>query len=78
MFGYLNRLVDQCNNTYHRSVDKKPPDTDYSALAEEIESIHKAPTFKLVIESGLLSARIFLAKAAPKIDQEKYVLLILH
>ena len=30
--GYLNKLVDQCNNTYHRSIGKKPVDADYSDL----------------------------------------------
>ena len=44
--GYLNRLVDQYNNIYHRSIDKNPVDVDYSALTENIESSHKAPKFK--------------------------------
>ena len=26
----LNKLVDQYNKTYHRSIGKKPIDTDYS------------------------------------------------
>ena len=43
--GYLNKRVVQCNSTYHRFVDKKPVDTDYSALTEEIESTRKAPKF---------------------------------
>ena len=30
-----------------------------------------------VIESGLLSTKIFLTKVAPKIGQDKYLLLIL-
>ena len=29
---YLNKLVDQYNNTYHYSINKKPINTDYSAL----------------------------------------------
>ena len=29
---YLNKLVDQYNNTYHHSINKKPINTDYSAL----------------------------------------------
>ena len=29
---YLNKLVDQYNNTYHYSINKKPITTDYSAL----------------------------------------------
>ena len=28
--GYLNKLVDEHNNTYHRSIYKKSIDTDYS------------------------------------------------
>ena len=43
--GYLNKPVVQCNSTYHRFVDKKTVDTDYSALTEEIESTRKAPKF---------------------------------
>ena len=45
--GYLNKLVDQCYNTYHHSISKKAVDTDYSALTEEIEFSHKAPKIKV-------------------------------
>ena len=31
--GYLNKLVDECNNSYHYAIGKKPINTDYSALA---------------------------------------------
>ena len=44
---YFNKLVDQCNNTYHHSINKKPINADYSALTENIESNPKAPKFKL-------------------------------
>ena len=30
--SYLNKLADQCNNTYHRSIGKKSINVDYSAL----------------------------------------------
>ena len=30
--SYLNKLVDQQNNTYHYSTGKKPIDANYSAL----------------------------------------------
>ena len=69
--GYLNKLVDEYNNSYYRSIDKKSVGADYSAFTEEIESIHKAPK---LIESRLLSTRIFLAKVTPKIGQEKLIL----
>ena len=39
--GYLNKLVDECSNTYHYSIGKKPVDADYSALNKEIEAIPK-------------------------------------
>ena len=45
--SYLNKLVDQYNNTYHHSIHKKPVNTDYSALSENIEANPKAPKFKV-------------------------------
>ena len=44
---YFNKLVDQCNNTYHHSINKKPLNADYSALTEKIETNPKAPKFKV-------------------------------
>ena len=71
--GYLNKLVEKCNNTCHCSIDKKTFYGDYSALQQILNHLN----LKLVIESGILSIRIFLAKATSKIGQEKYLLLIL-
>ena len=34
--SYLNKLVDQYNNSFHYSIDKKPINADYSALTEKI------------------------------------------
>ena len=34
----LNKLVDQYNITYHHSINKKPINTDYSVLIENVES----------------------------------------
>ena len=34
---FLNKLVDQYNNTYH-SINKKPINTDYSTLIEKNET----------------------------------------
>ena len=45
--GYLNKLVDECNNTCNSSIGKKPIDPNYSVLTEEIESSHKVPKFKV-------------------------------
>ena len=44
---YLNKSVDQYNNTYHHSINKKPIDADYSALTEKIETNPKGPKFKV-------------------------------
>ena len=45
--AYLNRLVDQYNNTYYHFINKKPINADYSALTEKIETNLKAPKFKV-------------------------------
>ena len=39
---YLSKLVDQCNNTYHHSVNKSPINADYSSWIEKIEMKDKA------------------------------------
>ena len=44
---YLNKLVDQYNNTYHHSINKKPTNADYSSFIEKIETNPKAPKFKV-------------------------------
>ena len=44
---YLNKLIDQYNNTYHHSINIKPINADYSAFTEKIETNPKAPKFKV-------------------------------
>ena len=48
---YLNKIVDkivdECNNTYHCSITKKPIDANYSALTEIIKANPKALKFKV-------------------------------
>ena len=46
-FPYLNKLVDEYNNTYHHSINKKLINPYYSALTEDTESNPKAPKFKV-------------------------------
>ena len=36
--SYLNKLLDQYNNTSHYVVNNKPINADYSALTEEIQT----------------------------------------
>ena len=45
--SYLSKLVDQYNNTYHHSINKKPINIGYSALTEKIKTNHKATKFKV-------------------------------
>ena len=58
--SYLNKLVDQHNTAYHRSINKKRINDDHSALNEKIETkAHKLLSLKLMRDSELLSIRIF-------------------
>ena len=75
--SYLNKLLDQYNNTYHHSIGRKPINVDYSALTEKIETNPKLRSLKLMIGSELLSIRIFLVKVLLTVNQEKYLLSIL-
>ena len=43
----MNKLVDEYNNTYHHSINKKPINADFSALTEEIETNPTALKFKV-------------------------------
>lgn len=47
LLEYLNKLIDQQNNTYHHFVDKKPVDDDYS---EKLNRARKLLNLKLAIE----------------------------
>ena len=44
---YLNKLVDEYNNTYHHYINKKPINADYSTLTEKVENIPKCLKFKV-------------------------------
>ena len=46
-FPYLNLLVDQYNNTYHHSINKKPINTDCSVFTEKIVKNFKTLKFKV-------------------------------
>ena len=68
-FAYLNKLLSQNNNNYYHSINKKPINTDYSALTGILNlksPILKLLSLKLTIDSELLSIRIFSVKATLK------------
>ena len=39
--SYLNKLVDQYNNTYHHSLNGKTINADYFASTDQIETNYK-------------------------------------
>ena len=43
----LNKIVDEYNNTYHHSINRKPIIFVYSAWTERMETNPKAPKFKV-------------------------------
>ena len=69
----MNNLVDEYNNTYHRSSGRKPIYADYSALTGETESSHKAPNLMLKKKSRLLTTRIFLTEVTTNISRNEYL-----
>ena len=48
----MNKVVDECNNTYHGSIGKKHVNADYSALTKEMEMNPKSSKFKADDEYG--------------------------
>ena len=75
--NYLNKIAHQYNNIYHHSTSKKPIDTIILLWKKKLNQVIKLLNLKLVIQSELLSIRIFLVKVSLKIGQEKYSLSIL-
>ena len=53
--SYLNKLVDQYNNTYHRSIGKELTNADYLLWLKKLRLILKLLSLKLMIKSELLS-----------------------
>ena len=47
--SYLNKLVEQYNNTYHYSINKNPINDDYCPSTKT--SWDKAPKFKVMMKS---------------------------
>ena len=68
--SYLNKLVDQYNNTYYYSNGKNPINSDYSALTEKIQINPKVPKFKV-------HDRVRINKVTLKIELENCLLSIL-
>ena len=72
----MNKLVDQYNNTYHHSINKKPIHADYSALTQKSETNSKAPKSKVNYRVKITKYKNILVKVTLKIGQEKYLLIL--
>ena len=70
--GYLNKLVDEYNNSYHRSIGKKPIDANYSALTEVIQANSKWPKFKVDERVRISKYKNILAIFTLKVGQYEY------
>ena len=71
---YLDKLVDEHNNTYLCFIGKKSIGKFMLIVLlclNKLNQIIKLLDLNLVIESGLQSTKIFLAKVTPKLGQEK-------
>ena len=62
-FNILNDIVDEYNNTYHKTIKMKPIDVKSNSFAEyNEESSEKDPKFKVNVMSGFQIIKIFLLK----------------
>ena len=60
---YLNKLLNQYNNTYHHSINKKPINADYSPLNKKIETNPKVPKFKVNDRVRITNYKNFFSKS---------------
>ena len=60
------------NTIIHHHRSKKAIDADYSSLLTKLRQIVKLQNLKFVIESDLLSTKIFLVNIAKKICQKNF------
>ena len=70
----MNKLVDEYNKTYHRSIGKNSIHADSSSLPEEFKSSYKAAKFKVGDRVRVIT---FLARFTLKNGQNKYLWLML-
>ena len=71
--GYLNKLVDQYNNTYRGLLITNTFMLSVLLCLKNLNRVIKLLILRFVIESGLTSVRrVFLAKATLKNDQKRY------
>ena len=72
---YLNKIVNQCNNIYYHSINKKPINADYSVLTGNIRINPKAPKFKVNDKVRLTKYKNIFSKGYPEnLSREKFII----
>ena len=70
--SYLNKIVDQYNNTYHHSINKKPINADYSALIDKLETNPKAIKFKVIDRVRITKYKNIISKGYKLVKRNSY------
>ena len=74
-FNFLDDIVDEYNNTYHKTIIMKPTDVGDVSFAEyNEESNEKDPKFKVGDHARIQSTKIFLLKYMLEIGVKKFLL----
>ena len=72
----LDDIVDEYNNTYHRTINMKPVDDKDDTYIVKKNLMIKILNLKSVIMSEFLNTKIFLLKGTHQIGLKKFLLLV--
>ena len=73
----LDNIVNQYNNTYHRTINMKPVDVKNNTYIDfKKKSMIKILNLKLVIMTEFQNTKIFLLKDTHQIGLKKFLLLV--
>ena len=76
-FDMLDDIVNEYNNTVHRTIKMKPIDVTDDSYAEYNEDFNKKdPNLKLVAMLEFQNTKSFLVKNTRQIVQKKFLLLV--
>ena len=76
-FDMLDDIVNEYNNTVHRTIKMKPIDVTDDSHAEYNEDFNKKdPNLKLVAMLEFQNTKSFLVKNTRQIGQKKFLLLV--
>ena len=72
-FGVLDDIVDNYNNTYHRTIKMKPIEVKPDSYVEYMVLMQKILNFKLVIMLEFQNTKTFLLKDILQIGQKTFL-----